>query len=70
MKDQMHEFKIQTLRVCEDSPPSCKEATEVKTLWKTHVTTAQWFDPMKEAIVVFCLDTKLNCIGFTLAGLL
>jgi len=66
---KMNEYKIQTLRVCEDPAPTLDSASVVLEAWKNHVTSAQWFDPMKEALVVFTLTTKLKCSGFNLISL-
>ena len=65
----IREIKITTTRVCEEPTPLCDAPAGVRDLWQAHVTTAQWYDENKEALVVFLLDTKLRCIGFNLVSL-
>ena len=69
MPGTIREIKITTTRVCEEPAPLCDAPASVRDLWQSHVTTAQWFDEQKEALVVFLLDTKLRCIGFNLVSL-
>ena len=37
--------------------------------WNAGVKTASWFDDQKECFVVFLLDTKNKCTGFSLVSL-
>jgi len=53
------EIKIVS-RVCEDAGVACDHPSRVVELWKKCVETADWFDPEKECVVVFNLNTKLK----------
>lgn len=62
--------EIKILRVCE---PICAEKADAPDLmvkmWKEYVETAQWYDPNKEALVVFLMNTKLRVTEFCLVSL-
>jgi DNA repair protein RadC len=69
MKYSFAEISIKTVRLHEQSPQVCITPEKAKNLWKEYVTSSDWYDPNKEAVVVFLLNTKLNCIGFHLVSL-
>jgi DNA repair protein RadC len=65
------EIKIMTLR--EQGPGPNKDAMDrpekVFEFWNTYVKDSSWYDPMKEASVVFLLDTKRFLIAYHLVSL-
>lgn len=69
LKSQFAELKVTTIRLHEPKPQPANAPELVNALWKEHVTKSDWFDPDKEALVVFALNTKLNCTGFFLISL-
>lgn len=69
MKAKMIEAKVQTLRVCEETAPTCSSPENAFEMWQNHVTNASWFDEQKEALVVFALDTRHRCTAFFLVSL-
>ncbi len=68
-----------TLGVCVYSPLSFREPSPEKTLsdkpqlaadyWRAYIATAQWFDPMKENLVVLLLNTKYFIMGHHLVAI-
>ena len=57
----LNEIKIIS-KVCEeaDGVSVANSPAKIRHLWETCVATAPWFDPEKEAVVVFNLNTKLR----------
>lgn len=65
-----HEFKVQKVRVCEvPAPLSVATPEEAATLWRNGPAQSDWYDEDKECIVVFGMNTKLQCKGFYLIAL-
>lgn len=62
----LYETKLQTVRVCEEPAPICSLPANVVELWRTHVTQASWFEPAREQLVLFTLDTRHRCTGYFL----
>lgn len=69
MKYKFAEITVKTIRLHETSAQSVDEPAHIADLWNKYVTQASWFDPDKEAIVVFLLNTRLQCTGFHLVTL-
>ena len=69
MKYKFAEITVKTVRLHEQSAQPCDLPHKVRELWEKYVTASDWFDPDKEAVVVFLLNTRLNCIGFNLVSL-
>jgi len=57
----LNEIKIIS-KVCEEAEgvSVANSPAKIRHLWETCVATAPWFDPDKEAVVVFNLNTKLR----------
>lgn len=57
----LNEIKIIS-KVCEEVAglSVASSPAKIRQLWETCVVPAPWFDPEKEAVVVFNLNTKLN----------
>lgn len=69
MKYRFAEVTVKTIRLHETSPQPADMPEKVRMLWEKYVTASDWYDPDKEAVVVFLLNTKLNCTGFNLVSL-
>lgn len=69
MKYSFAEITVKTIRLHEQSAQPCDLPHKVKELWDQYVTKSDWYDPDKEAVVVFLLNTRLNCIGFNLVSI-
>jgi len=63
------ELKVTTVRVCEPQVVIGDAPHKIADLWKKEVTKSDWFDPDKEALVVFTFNTRLRCTGFFLVAL-
>jgi DNA repair protein RadC len=69
MKYTFAEVSIKTIRLHEQTSQPADTPLRVRELWENYVTQSDWYDPDKEAFVVFLLNTRLNCIGFNLVSL-
>ncbi len=66
------EFKILHVRECATEPFTADAPEKAAAYWNTYITKADWFDPMKEAVVILALNTRNRVIGHnfvTLGGL-
>lgn len=63
------EISVKTIRLHESSPQALDAPNAVREMWENYVTKSDWFDPDKEALVVFLLNTQLKCTGFNLVSL-
>jgi DNA repair protein RadC len=62
------EVKLTTVRVMEDAH-RCDDASEAARAWQKSVTTASWYDPMKEMLVAFLLDTRNHLSSMNLVSI-
>lgn len=63
------EFSIKRLSVREEAPAQASTPEEAAKLWENGPAKSDWYDPDKECLVVFVLNTKLNCTGFFMIAL-
>lgn len=68
-KYKFAEITVKTVRLHEQSAQPADAPEKVRELWEKYVTVSDWFDPDKEALVVFLLNSRFNCIGFNLVSL-
>ena len=64
-----HEFKVMLVRECEPMSALLDEPEQVAQYWRQNIPKADWFDPMKEALVVLVLNTRKRIIGHNLVSL-
>ena len=64
-----HEFKVQLVRECEPMSALLDQPEQVAKYWRQNIPGADWFDPMKEALVVLVLNTRKRIIGHNLVAL-
>jgi DNA repair protein RadC len=64
-----HEFKIMRVRECEPMTSLLGEPEQVAAYWNQNIPKSDWFDPMKEALVVLVLNTRRRIIGHNLVTL-
>ena len=64
-----HEFKVLTLRECEPMTALLDQPDQVAAYWRQNIPKADWYDPMKEALVVLVLNTRKRIIGHNLVAL-
>jgi len=66
-----YEIKIvRALVVREDSPDDVlNRADKIAAFWRENVETSSWFDPDKEAVVVFILNRRNRLIAFNMVSL-
>ena len=64
-----HEFKVLLVRECEPMSALLDEPGQVALYWRQNIPGADWFDPMKEALVVLVLNTRKRIIGHNLVSL-
>jgi DNA repair protein RadC len=69
MKYRFAEITVKTVRLHEKSAQPADQPFKLAELWQKYVTASDWYDPDKEAMVVFLLNTRMNCIGFNLVSL-
>lgn len=69
MKYTFAEVSIKTIRLHEQTSQPADDPEKIRQLWEKYVTASDWYDPNKEAFVVFLLNTRMNCIGFNLVSL-
>lgn len=70
MIKSIQELKIGALVVREsDADNTCHSPADIQRIWKTCVENASWYQPDKEAFVVFLLDVKNNVRGYNLVTL-
>ena len=63
------EFKVMCLRECEPMTELLDNPEQVARYWQQNITKADWYDPMKEALVVLVLNTRKRIIGHNLVSL-
>ena len=63
------EFKVQRIRETSTDPIICERPEMAAAYWREHITKADWYDPMKEALVVLALNTRRRIIGHNLVSL-
>jgi DNA repair protein RadC len=68
-KYKFAEIAVRIIRLHEQSAQPADAPEKVRELWEKYVTASDWFDPDKECMVVFLLNSRLNCIGFNLVSL-
>ncbi len=64
-----HEFKVQCVRECEPMTELADNPDIIAQYWRNNIPKADWFDPMKEALVVLVLNTRKRIIGHNLVAL-
>jgi DNA repair protein RadC len=64
-----HEFKVQCVRECEAMTELLDTPDQVAAYWRQNIPQADWYDPMKEALVVLVLNTRKRIIGHNLVAL-
>jgi DNA repair protein RadC len=64
-----HEFKVMTIRECEPMTDLMDNPEQVAAYWRQNIPKADWYDPMKEALVVLVLNTRKRIIGHNLVSL-
>jgi hypothetical protein len=64
-----HEFKVMLVRECEPMSAIMDQPELVADYWRKNIPKADWFDPMKEALVVLVLNTRKRIIGHNLVAL-
>lgn len=64
-----HEFKVLCVRECEPMAELLAEPDQVALYWRQNIPKADWYDPMKEALVVLVLNTRKRIIGHNLVAL-
>ena len=69
MKYKFAEITVKTIRLHEQSAQPANSPENFRELWEKYVTASDWYDPDKEALVVFLLNSRYNCIGFNLVSL-
>ena len=63
------EFKVMCLRECEPMTELLENPDQIARYWRQNITKADWYDPMKEALVVLVLNTRKRIIGHNLVSL-
>ena len=63
------EFKVQCLRECVPMTELLDTPDQVAEYWRQNITKADWYDPMKEMLVVLVLNTRKRIIGHNLVAL-
>ena len=64
-----HEFKVMLVRECEPLSQIMDQPELVAQYWRDNIPKADWYDPMKEALVVLVLNTRKRIIGHNLVAL-
>jgi len=64
-----HEFKVLCVRECETMTELLDTPDQVAAYWRQNIPKADWYDPMKEALVVLVLNTRKRIIGHNLVAL-
>jgi len=64
-----HEFKVMLVRECEPVSQIMDQPELVAQYWRDNIPRADWYDPMKEALVVLVLNTRKRIIGHNLVAL-
>lgn len=62
--------EVRAVRMCEHSATPIADTPEkVANLWTTMVTTAPWYDPEKEQLVVFGFNARHRCVFMHLVAI-
>ena len=64
-----HEFKIICLRECSVSALTLDTPQQATEYWNANISSAPWFDPCKEVLVVLVLNTRRRILGHNLVAL-
>lgn len=67
MTTYVKEVKIIS-KVCEDAGHTCDHPQKIVNLWRRCVETASWFDPEKEFVASFNLNTRLQVKNWQLVS--
>ena len=67
--DTPHEFKVMLIRECAPMSEILDQPELVAAYWRQNIPKADWFDPMKEALLVLVLNTRKRIIGHNLVAL-
>lgn len=63
------EFKVMPVRECVATSNVTDTPQEVFNYWQANIPQSVWFDPCKEALVVFMLNTRRRILGHNLVAL-
>ena len=63
------EFKVLCVRECETMTEVLDNPDQVAQYWRQNIPEADWYDPMKEALVVLVLNTRKRVLGHNLVAL-
>lgn len=63
------EFKVLCIRECAPMTELLDEPDQVANYWRRNIPQADWYDPMKEALVVLVVNTRRRIIGHNLVAL-
>ena len=63
------EFKVMRVRECVAPADLVDTPERAFDYWMANIPSASWYDPMKEAFVVFVLSTRRRIIGHNLVAL-
>jgi len=63
------EFKVMRVRECVAPADLVDTPERAFEYWMANIPSASWYDPMKEAFVVFVLNTRRRIIGHNLVAL-
>lgn len=63
-----HEFKVICVRECV-ATEVCDTPELAAKYWRENIPQADWYDPMKEALVVLVLNTRKRILGHNLVSL-
>lgn len=64
-----HEFKVLCVRECAPISQIMDQPELVAEYWRQNIPKADWYDPMKEALVVLVLNTRKRIVGHNLVSL-
>lgn len=64
-----HEFKVMLVRECAPMSDVMDQPELVAAYWRENIPKSDWFDPLKEALVVLVLNTRKRIIGHNLVSL-
>ena len=65
----INEIKIMTVRESGATDAKIINPAALRAFWQTEVTKSAWYDPQKEAVVVFALDSRNHLTSYNLVTL-
>ena len=65
----LREFKVMLVRECEPMSVLLDQPEKFAQHWRQNIPKADWYDPMKEALVMLVLNTRKRIIGHNLVSL-